>query len=151
MPTQAQSVPNFEAIRTLARKYARIFGLNKEDAKDVSHDVVQWYLENPLTAFKRNVYHVTVDAIRDRHGGRNTPKPELVGLGTVAEQRATFETNYHYLQYLTPGIERTAFVLTHKWGMTQDEVAEALGITKLEVARALTIATSDIERGIKGP
>ncbi len=168
MPTQAPSAPNFEAIWKKAFRYAKIAGLNPSEASDIAQDVVVWYIENQNSErVFRKVNYVVIDCIRRVRGRswepRKAPKRvpnrakalvEAVNRGVVqAAIVRPAQTDLDIANMFTKtlsGVYRSVFVLSHKWGMTADEISEVLGIPNPQVLDVLASATSDIECVIKG-
>lgn len=145
--------PNYEAIWEKSYRHACRVGLLRYAAEDIAQDVVEWYLANPEQRDRRKVAHVTIDVLRQTYSlkfktlwARPWPVEWISRLpGYDMEADLVDEA----IKHTNAGVERAAFVLTHKWGMTLEEIAEATGLTAVEVSRALTLATSDVERAIR--
>lgn len=146
--------PNYEAIREKAYRYARLAGFSSQQAKDIAQDVVEWYLTHPDKANRRKVNHVTIDVIRSIYGDprHKTKRPRPVSLETIDRVPApdiARELVDECLEHTRPGLERAAFVLVYKWGMTHKEIADAVGVKVSDVSRSLAVAISDVERAIR--
>lgn len=140
--------PYYDKIRTKALRYAKICGLNRNEAEDIAQDVVLWYIENPESADQRKVKFVTVDAIRARFNHKRRVKilymPDPVWTEKAIQPSVDQVENVYRL--MRPGLERAAFVLSNKWGLTNEEIAEAFGISPVAVARAMTYAIIDLKK-----